>query len=54
MKIRTEVMVIPGAPLEGLNPLPAFRPRKLAESRLDASFPEAWKEGLGATAKVLP
>lgn len=54
MKIRTEVMVIPGAPLEGVNPLPAFRPHKLTPSQPDASFPEAWREGLGTIAKVLP
>ncbi|MBQ8351910.1 MAG: DUF5107 domain-containing protein [Clostridia bacterium] len=54
MKIKNEVLVINGAPLEGLNPLPAFRPRRIAASQTDDSFPEAWREGLGATAKVLP
>ena len=43
MKIKTEIMVIPGAPLEGLNPLPAFRPRKLTPSVTDESFPDDWK-----------
>ena len=28
MKIKTSVLTIPGAPLEGVNPLPYFRDKK--------------------------
>lgn len=54
MKIRTEVFEIPGAPLEGLNPLPQFRSRKPAEYRCSDRFPAKLRETLGTYNKVLP
>lgn len=54
MKIKTGVMTIPGAPLQGLNPLPAFRKHKAGVSNVDETVPERLKENLGTTVKVLP
>ena len=54
MKIKTEIMEILGAPLEGLNPLPKFRSRKPASFAITERFPEKLRETLGAYNKVLP
>ena len=54
MKIRTEIFTIKGAPLEGTNPLPAFRSRKPADHQTSDRFPESLKESLGTYTKVLP
>ena len=54
MKIRTEIFEIPGAPLEGLNPLPRFRSRKPSEYRCSDRFPAKLRETLGTYNKVLP
>ena len=54
MKVKNEIKIIPGAPLEGLNPLPAFRERKPTISKQDEDFPEELKVGLGTHKKVLP
>ncbi len=55
MKIRTELFDIPGAPLEGLNPLPKFRDRKPSEPKCSDRFPDKFKETLGTyQQRVLP
>ena len=54
MKIRTEIFKIPGAPLEGVNPLPNFRNRKPASYNCSDRFPDKLRETLGAHTKVLP
>jgi len=54
MKIHTEVFEIPGAPLEGLNPLPQFRSRKPSEYRCSDRFPAKLRQTLGTYNKVLP
>ena len=54
MKIRSEIFEIPGAPLEGVNPLPSFRGRHAGISGTTERFPEKLKETLGTNTKVLP
>ena len=54
MKIKTGVMTIPGAPLQGVNPLPAFRKHEPRVSNVDSSMPEKLKKDLGTSVKVLP
>ena len=54
MKIRTEIFTIKGAPLEGTNPLPAFRNRKPDVPVTSDRFPEHLKTTLGTNTKVLP
>lgn len=47
-------MTIPGAPLEGESPLPAFRARKPSIATTVGEFPEKLLDGLGTHVKVLP
>lgn len=54
MKVRTEILEIKGAPLEGVNPLPAFRSRKAQFFNTTDNFPSELKNDLGGHAKVLP
>lgn len=54
MKIKTEILEIFGAPLEGLNPLPKFRSRKPSSFNTTERFPEELKKTLGGHTKVLP
>ena len=54
MKVKTEILEILGAPLEGVNPLPAFRARRAQQVKTTDRFPEGLKEGLGGHTKVLP
>jgi len=54
MKIRSEIFEIPGAPLEGVNPLPSFRSRNPVSSSTTDRFPAKLKETLGRDIKVLP
>ena len=54
MKIQERILLINGAPLEGVNPLPKFRERKPATFPVDESFPDELKIGLGVYTKVLP
>lgn len=54
MKIKTEILTIKGAPLEGTNPLPSFRSRKPAQYPVSDRFPEHLKTTLGTYTKVLP
>ena len=54
MKIKTEILEILGAPLEGVNPLPSFRSRKVQSVKTTERFPERLKEALGGHTKVLP
>ena len=54
MKIKTEILKIKGAPLEGVNPLPNFRPRKPQSFATTERFPEELKLTLGAQSKALP
>ena len=53
MKIRSEIFEIPGAPLEGVNPLPSFRSRNPVSSSTTDRFPAKLKETLGRDIKVL-
>ena len=54
MKITTEIFEIPGAPLEGVNPLPKFRTRKPAKIKADENFPDFLKTDGAYQTKVLP
>ena len=54
MKIRSEIFEIPGAPLEGVNPLPSFRKRGPTSAGTTERFPAKLKETLGCDNKVLP
>ena len=54
MKIVTEIFEIPGAPLEGVNPLPKFRTRKPNVLNSDENFPDFLKEDGAYQTKVLP
>lgn len=54
MSVRVEVMTIPGAPLEGLNPLPVFHTKPLQIRGACADFPEAYKVDLWIRRRVLP
>ena len=54
MRIKTEILEIKGAPLEGVNPLPNFRSRKGQAFNTTERFPERLKESLGGHTKVLP
>jgi hypothetical protein len=54
MKIVTEIFEIPGAPLEGVNPLPKFRTRKPNEIKTDENFPDFLKVDGAFQTKVLP
>ena len=54
MKIKETVMVINGAPIEGVDPLPKFRARKPATYQTGETFPDELKVGLGCHSKTLP
>lgn len=54
MKVRTEILEIKGAPLEGVSPLPNFRSRRAQSFSTTERFPEKLKETLGSHTKVLP
>ncbi len=54
MKFSNEILTIPGAPLEGENPLPKFRARKPSYPKVADDMPEEMKDGLGTHVKVLP
>ncbi len=54
MKIQEKTLIIPGAPLEGLNPLPKFRTRKPKAFECDPTFPDELKAGLGVYERTLP
>lgn len=54
MSVKIKVMTIPGAPLEGLNPLPTFHRRKPGEHNISGEFPEWLKENLGVRERTLP
>ena len=54
MKIKNEIFEIPGAPLEGMSPLPAFRRHGPVSAGTTERFPQKLKETLGCDNKVLP
>lgn len=54
MSVKIKVMTIPGAPLEGLNPLPMFHQRKPGGHNISGEFPEWLKENLGVRERRLP
>ena len=54
MKIKETTLVIPGAPLEGVNPLPKFRSRKPNEFKTAPDFPDDLRVGVGNYSRVLP
>ena len=54
MKVKFEIFEIPGAPIEGVSPLPKFRARKPVYAATSEDFPESLKEGLAYLPKPLP
>jgi len=54
MSVEIRVMTIPGAPLEGLNPLPIFHNKQEINVNTHPDFPDALKVDLGARSPVLP
>ena len=54
MKILEEIKVIPGTPIEGVNPLPNFRPRKPVVSPKSEDFPPKLAVGQATHNRVLP
>lgn len=54
MSVEVKVMTIPGAPLEGLDPLPRFHSHRSERCQTAEDFPEKMKEGLGTRQRVLP
>ena len=54
MSVRIEIMTIPGAPLEGLNPLPMFHKKTPVKMNTAANFTEELKVDLGNRQKILP
>ena len=54
MKLSNEILIIPGAPLEGENPLPRFRRREPSYPQVEGYFPDELNEGNGYHIKVLP
>ena len=54
MKFSNEILTIPGAPLEGENPLPKFRARKPSMPAITDDLPDDMRVGLGTHVKVLP
>jgi len=54
MAVSIGVMTIPGAPLEGCNPLPMFHKKDEVNMVTPPDFPEKLKENLGGRSLVLP
>ena len=54
MKVKTEILTVKGAPLEGVSPLPSFRSRRSQSFKTTERFPEELKATLGSHTKVLP
>lgn len=54
MLIKMKIMTIPGAPLEGTNPLPMFHNRKLISSKGSEKLPENLKKDHGVRSRILP
>jgi len=54
MRIKTSILTIPGAPIEGVNPLPCFRKKTATRFPFTEKVPEYLKENVGTTEKVLP
>lgn len=54
MSVSIKIMTIPGAPLEGVNPLPMFHNKSEVSVPARADFPDKLKVGLGARTPILP
>ena len=54
MSVKIQVMTIPGAPLEGLNPLPMFHQRKLNIGKIKGEFPDWLSATMGIRERFLP
>ena len=54
MKIKETVITIPGAPLDGVSPLPAFRRRTPSVGKCDNTVPEHLRESLNQITRTLP
>lgn len=54
MSVKIGVMTIPGAPLEGLNPLPFFHGRKTCNTATTEDFPKWLSATLGCRDRYLP
>jgi len=54
MSVKISVMTIPGAPLEGTNPLPMFHDKSEVNVTVAKDFPEFLKVDLGGRSPVLP
>ena len=54
MAVSVKIMTIPGAPLEGTNPLPKFHNKNEANIKTAPDYPEALRIDIGSRAPVLP
>ena len=54
MSVKLGVMTIPGAPLEGVNPLPMFHNKKQVKMETAENFTEELKVDLGNRSRILP
>ena len=54
MSVKVKVMTIPGAPLEGLNPLPVFHSKVLLRKTGYEKLPVEMQQDLGTRMRVLP
>lgn len=54
MSVQVKVMMIPGAPLEGVNPLPMFHKRQPKINPVHGVFPDWLAENLGVRERILP
>ena len=54
MSISIKIMTIPGAPLEGVNPLPIFHHKGEVEIKAAPEFPAELRVDLGNRSPVLP
>lgn len=54
MSVKVQVMTIPGAPLEGVNPLPMFHSKQPVSMEICDNFTEELQVDLGSRTRILP
>lgn len=54
MSVSIQTMTLPGAPLEGVNPLPMFHDKKEIDFKTAPDYPDALKVDLGNRSPILP
>ena len=54
MSVKIQVMTIPGAPLEGLNPLPMFHKRNVSIGKMKGDFPDWLSATQGIRDRIMP